>query len=189
MTDNIETQTTLLYDRAKTVAEQGNTTEAIELYLEVAGALVKEKRLADLVMVLANLAKADEDNAKAYLAQATWITLALGMPFQGLITLFVALFRLLPPNDRLVALMGTTIIYCCSEYEEDSSELEKYRELGMSILQVAAVAEGFEEKESFKSWFSDRQLDDAEFFLPELMEQLENLVGDTWLFDRNTLNK
>ena len=189
MTDNIETQTTILYEQAKTVAEQGNKTEAVELYLKVAAGLVEEKRLTDLVMVLANLAKVDENKTQAYLAQAIWMTLALGMPFQGLITLFVALFRLLPPNHSLVALIGTTIIYSCSEYEEDSTELEQYRELGMNILQVAYAAEGTEETESFKSWFSDRQLDDAEFFLPELMEQLENLVADTWLFDRITLNR
>lgn len=189
MTDNIETQTTILYEQAKTVAEQGNKTEAVELYLKVAAGLVEEKRLTDLVMVLANLAKVDENKTQAYLAQAIWMTLALGMPFQGLITLFVALFRLLPPNHSLVALIGTTIIYSCSEYEEDSTELEQYRELGMNILQVAYAAEGTEETESFRSWFSDRQLDDAEFFLPELMEQLENLVADTWLFDRITLNR
>ena len=189
MTDNIETQTTILYEQAKTVAEQGNKTEAVQLYLKVAAGLVEEKRLTDLVMVLANLAKVDENKTQAYLAQAIWMTLALGMPFQGLITLFVALFRLLPPNHSLVALIGTTIIYSCSEYEEDSTELEQYRELGMNILQVAYAAEGTEETESFKSWFSDRQLDDAEFFLPELMEQLENLVADTWLFDRITLNR
>lgn len=189
MTDNIETQTTILYEQAKTVAEQGNKTEAVELYLKVAAGLVEEKRLTDLVMVLANLAKVDENKTQAYLAQAIWMTLALEMPFQGLITLFVALFRLLPPNHSLVALIGTTIIYSCSEYEEDSTELEQYRELGMNILQVAYAAEGTEETESFRSWFSDRQLDDAEFFLPELMEQLENLVADTWLFDRITLNR
>lgn len=189
MTDNIETQTTILYEQAKTVAEQGNKTEAVELYLKVAAGLVEEKRITDLVMVLANLAKVDENKTQAYLAQAIWMTLALEMPFQGLITLFVALFRLLPPNHSLVALIGTTIIYSCSEYEEDSTELEQYRELGMNILQVAYAAEGTEETESFRSWFSDRQLDDAEFFLPELMEQLENLVADTWLFDRITLNR
>lgn len=189
MTDNIETQTTILYEQAKTVAEQGNKTEAVQLYLKVAAGLVEEKRLTDLVMVLANLAKVDEHKTQAYLAQAIWMTLALEMPFQGLITLFVALFRLLPPNHSLVALIGTTIIYSCSEYEEDSTELEQYRELGMNILQVAYAAEGTEETESFRSWFRDRQLDDAEFFLPELMEQLENLVADTWLFDRITLNR
>lgn len=189
MTDNIELQVATLSERAKTVANEGNTTEAIDLYQEVARALVKEKRLSDLVMVLANLAKVDETNTKAYLAQSTWLTMALGMPFQGLVTLFVALFRTLPPDSHLVPLIGTTIVYCCSEYEEDNPQLEQYRELGMSILQVAASTQGIEEIEAFKAWFADRQLDDAEYFLPELMEQLENLVGDTWLFDRTILDK
>ncbi len=189
MTNNIETQVATLSKQAKIIAEQGNIVEAIQLYKEGAEALVKEKRLADLVGVLGNLAKVDENNTKEYLAQAAWITLAMGMPFQGLVTLFVALFRVLPAESNLIPLMGTTIIYSCSEYEEDRPELEKYRDVGMSILQAAGSTQGIEETESFRSWFSDRQLDDPEFFLPELMEELEAAVGDTWFFDRTILNK
>ena len=182
------TETATLSQKAKINLEQGDLEGAIGLYVQAAESFAKEKAYADVVTVLGNLARIDESNSKVYLAQAIWLSLAIELPFQGLLRLFLALFQLLPQDNDIVPLIGTTIIYSCSEFEEEHPELEKYQELGISILQATALARGIEGEEAFKTWFVENELDDPDLFLVELIEKLEACVGDNWLFDRAEFN-
>ena len=52
------------------------------------------------------------------------------------------------------------------------------------MISGAANAQGIETQEAFETWFVQHRLNDPEYFIPRLLQRLEELVGDEWLFER-----
>jgi hypothetical protein len=53
----------------------------------------------------------------------------------------------------------------------------------------AAQQQGIKTKTELDNWISQNRLDDPDYFLPELLQKLESIVGDDWLFDRAAIIK
>ena len=57
--------------------------------------------------------------------------------------------------------------------------------LSFEILLGAAGAQGIETQEAFDTWVVQQRLNDPEYYLTRLIQRLEEIVGDGWLFDRS----
>ncbi|MBP5973427.1 tetratricopeptide repeat protein [Brasilonema sp. CT11] len=177
--------------------ETGEKARQLDLNLQAASAFAQVRAYGDLVTVLNNLGlTADEINGLVYLAQAIWLTLRIQAPLANTITLIRALYDAVPQGDELEALLGTTALFFCNLRGEGHPQLEELQELSFEMLSDAAVAQGIETQEAFDTWFVQQRLNDREYFLPRLIQRLEEIVGvypersrrDGWLFDRSQVS-
>jgi tetratricopeptide (TPR) repeat protein len=167
--------------------ETGDKAKQLDLNLQAASAFAQVRAYGYLVTVLSNLGLAD-DNGLVYLAQAIWLTLRIQTPLADTIAVNYALYHAVPQGDELEALLGITAAFFCNLGGEGHPQLEKLQELSVTMLSAAAGARGIETQEAFETWFFQQRLDDPEYFLPRLIQRLEEIVGDEWLFDRSQVS-
>jgi hypothetical protein len=55
--------------------------------------------------------------------------------------------------------------------------------IDQAITNHAAQQQGITTQADFDQWFATNRLNDSEYFLPALLQGLEAIVGDGWLFD------
>jgi hypothetical protein len=64
---------------------------------------------------------------------------------------------------------------------------EKLREEAFKLLAIAADNAGIQSQEALDQWLAENRVTDAAHVFPRLLELLEQLIGDRWLFDRTPL--
>jgi hypothetical protein len=169
---------------ASWAGETGDKARQLDLNLQAASALAQVRAYVDLVNVLGNLGVTAESNSLVYLAQATWLTLKIQAPLTDTIQLIRDLYEAVPQGDEMEALLGTTALLFCNQRGENHPQLEELQERSFEMISAAAVAQGIETQEAFDTWFVQERLNDPEYFIPRLLQRLEEIVGDEWLFER-----
>ncbi|MDJ0735711.1 MAG: hypothetical protein QNJ47_16890 [Nostocaceae cyanobacterium] len=88
----------------------------------------------------------------------------------GVIYTQKAFGRLLPKGRKIK-------VYRCG------SDPRLLEEVG-DLMTSAAVTQGIETQEAFDTWIVQQRLNDPNYVIPRLVEKLEEIVGDGWLFER-----
>ncbi|MEH2260323.1 tetratricopeptide repeat protein [Nostoc sp.] len=171
-----------LNNMAQIFAQQGDIPKAIALWEQVASTLAQISAYSNLVTVLSNLGVTAETKGLVYLAQAIWLTLRIQAPLASTIQLIRALYNAVPQGDELEALLGVTAKLFCNYQGEGHPQLEELQELSIEMIVDAASRQGID-MEAFEAWFVQQRLNDPEYYLPQLNQRLEEIVGDGWLFD------
>jgi tetratricopeptide (TPR) repeat protein len=164
--------------------ERGNKTKQLELNLEAAKNLGKIRDYINLHTVLDNLGVADETKRIIYFAQAVWLCLRVQIPLAATVATFEWMYNQFPQSDEMQALLGAAALYLCTVHGDGHPQLEELQQRSFKILAGAAVAQGIETQEAFDTWIVQERLNDEEYFIPRLVEKLEEIVGDGWLFER-----
>ena len=75
------------------------------------------------------------------------------------------------------------------QLSEDDLQLEQFQEWVDIMLAKTASAQGIdiETPDVFETWLVQQRLNDPDFVLTQLNQQLEAMVGDEWLFDRTAI--
>uniref|UniRef100_UPI00145C54A7 tetratricopeptide repeat protein n=1 Tax=Brasilonema sp. UFV-L1 TaxID=2234130 RepID=UPI00145C54A7 len=179
---------TTLANMASVAGETGDKARELDLNLQAASALAQIRAYGNLVRVLNNLGVADESNGLVYLAQAIWLTLRIQAPLADTIHIIRALYDAVPQGDELQALLGRTALFFCNCRGEGHLQLEEFQDLSVRMISSVAGAQGVETQEAFDTWLIQQRLNDPEYFLPQLTQRLEEMVGDGWLFDRSQVS-
>ncbi|MBO3458151.1 tetratricopeptide repeat protein [Aetokthonos hydrillicola] len=174
---------TLAYT-AYLAGETGDKARELDLYLQVAATLAQIRAYVDLVTVLGNLGLADESKNLVYFAQAIWLTLRIQAPPASTINLIRYLYNHVPKGEELEALLGATAMFFCNYRGEGHPQLEELRDVSRKMIAGAAGRQGIQTQEAFETWWTQQRLNDPEYFLPQLNQRLEEIVGDGWVFDR-----
>jgi tetratricopeptide (TPR) repeat protein len=182
--NNVKGKAATLSNMAIIAFKHGDIQQALELLKKSATALGQVRAYIDLVTVLRNLGVADESNGLVYLAQATWLTLKIQAPLTKTIQLIRDLYDAVPQDDEMEALLGATALFFCYERGENHPQLEELQEGSFKMISVAAGAQGIETQEAFDTWVVQQRLNDQDYYIPRLLQRLEEIVGDEWLFER-----
>jgi tetratricopeptide (TPR) repeat protein len=164
--------------------QQDNTVLEQKLYLQSAVLLGTIGNYSGLIITLRNLGTNNEPDALGYLAQSLWLTLKLPTNLENTITLIESIYHKIPTGDPLESLLGATAIHLCHHYKHP--ELDQ---LSVGIINHAAEQQSVTTPADFDNWFTQNRLNDPEYFLPLLMNKLESIVGDSWLFDKDVFLK
>jgi tetratricopeptide (TPR) repeat protein len=162
--------------------QQGDVALERELRLQAATIRGIIGDYGGLIITLHNLGYNDKPTALGYLAQSLWLTIKLLPNLKNSITLIALIYQKIPAGDRLESLLGATAIYLCRSYQHP--ELAKLTELSSEIIGYAAQQQGIEKPADYDNWITQNRLNDPDYFLPELLKQLEAIIGDNWLFDK-----
>jgi tetratricopeptide (TPR) repeat protein/DNA replication protein DnaC len=182
--NDVQGKAATLINLACLAGETGDKARELDLNLQAASALARIRAYIDLVTVLGNLGVADESNSLVYLAQATWLTLKIQAPLTKTIQLIRDLYEAVPQGDEMEALLGATAVFFCNQRGENHPQLEELQERSFEMISAVAIAQGIETQEAFDTWFVQQRLNDSEYFIPQLLQRLEEIVGDGWLFER-----
>ncbi|WP_225894392.1 hypothetical protein [Atlanticothrix silvestris] len=82
------------------------------------------------------------------------------------------------------ALLGAVAVSLCHIRGAGHPKLEDLQQRSLNILSGAAATQGIETQEVFVTWFVQQRLNDPEYFIPQLNQRLEAIIGDEWLFER-----
>ncbi|NEO97934.1 MAG: tetratricopeptide repeat protein [Symploca sp. SIO2E9] len=181
--NDVQGKATTLHNMGYLEGKRGNKTKQSELYLEAAQILAQIGAHINLRQVLKNLGITDETKGIIYLAQALWLCLRVQIPLTASVDTIRSMYDMVPKGDEMEALLGTTAVYLCHTRGAQHPQLEELQEQSVQILSGAAVAQGIETQEAFDTWIVQQQLNDPEYFIPRLVEKLEEIVGDEWLFE------
>ncbi|NJN88786.1 MAG: tetratricopeptide repeat protein, partial [Leptolyngbyaceae cyanobacterium SL_7_1] len=186
---NVQGKAATLANLAYLAGQQGDTTKQLQFNLQAAASLAQIKAYPNLVTVLSNLGATPSEQQSAYLAQAIWLSLRIQMPFVNVFTLIRVLFNQVPQADPLEPLLATTALFLCQQRGEAHPQLNDLQTTSLKMLVAAAAAQGIQldDMEALGNWMEQQQLNDPQIFLPQLMQQLETLVGDAWVFDPSLL--
>lgn len=175
-----------LANMAYLAGQQGDLVQQLQLNLQAAEALARIRAYPDLVTVLSNLGTSAPAHRLVYLAQALWLGLRIQLPFTDKMDLLHVLFQAVPRADALEPLLATTALLLCQIQGKDHPHSEQWQQQALKMIVYAVQNQGvnFETEADLQAWLTEAQLNDPEFFLPRLSQQLEALVGEQWLFDR-----
>lgn len=173
-----------LHNMAYLDGEMGDTARQLELYLQVAHIFGKIRDYVNLRQVLYNLAVSDKSKGIIYLAQAVWLCLRVQIPLTDAIETLGLLYNRVPEASEMEALLGATRLYLCQVRGDGHPQLEELQQRSVKILSGAAVAQGIETQEAFNTWYIQQQLNDPDYFIARLVEHIEKIVGDGWLFEK-----
>jgi tetratricopeptide (TPR) repeat protein len=163
-------------------AKQNDFDREQELYLQIVNVLSSIDDYDSLITTLYNLGTNEEPTTIIYLAQALWLTIQIPKDLEGAISLIDDLSERIPVGDFLEALLGAAALYLCQTLSHpDMIELNK---LSDRIISRSANRQGINNQEDYNNWKIKNRLDDAEYFMHELYNRLESIVGDSWSFDR-----
>ncbi|NJL19853.1 MAG: tetratricopeptide repeat protein, partial [Leptolyngbyaceae cyanobacterium SM1_3_5] len=182
---NVQGKAATLNNLSHLAFQAGNTAKALDVLRQSAQALGQARSFADLFTVLSNLSVADQENAIPYLAQALWLGLRIQTPLPDLVNLLRFFFNQVPQGDELEALLATTALFVCGARGEGHPQLNDLQTTSIKLLAMAAAAQGIqlESMEALSQWREQQQLNDPAVFLPRLIQRLETMVGDQWVFD------
>ncbi|WP_026736441.1 tetratricopeptide repeat protein [Fischerella sp. PCC 9605] len=182
---DVQGKATILANMADAVGETGDKAKQLDLNLQAAQLLAQVRAYGDLVRVLRNLGVVYEGKGLVYLGQATWLVLRIQAPLANTIQLIRNLYNSVPQDRELKALLGTTALFLCNHRGEGHPQLEELKNISLRMISEVAVAQGIETQEAFDTWFIQQHLNNPDYFLPQLNQRLEEIIGDRWLFDRS----
>ena len=169
--------------------ETGDKARQLTLNLQAAQALGQVRAYVDLVTVLGNLGTTAESNARVYLAQAIWLCLRIQAPLVSTLNRISRLFNAVPQGDVLEMLLAATALWFCNVRGEGHPQIAQLQEDSFKLLVIAAETQGIQIEEALEAWFIQQQLNDPNFFVPQLNQRLEEMIGDGWLFDPNAVGR
>ncbi len=135
-----------------------------------------------LIITLNHLGSNEDPMAISYLAQALWLTIQIPKDLEATVHLIDDLFDRIPDGDSMEALLGAAALYFCQTLSHPS--MEDLNDLSGRIISQAANKQGIDNQEDYNNWKNKNRLDEPEYFMGKLYEELELIVGDSWLFDR-----
>jgi tetratricopeptide (TPR) repeat protein len=162
----------------------GDRKRELALYLEAAQIRAQTHDYLGLFITLINLGFRDESRQQLYWAQAIWLTLKIETPLENTIKLFLVTSQVIPQTSELQVLLSANAVYLCVQRGEGHPQLEELQYCSFRLLAGAAAAQGIETQEAFDTWIVQQRLNDPEYFIPQLKQRLEAIVGDEWLFER-----
>jgi tetratricopeptide (TPR) repeat protein len=160
--------------------ETGDPSYQLQLHLQAIQALEQIQAYPDLIQVLQHIGLSVAENASLYLAQALWLTLKIAIPPEQTINLIATFFHETPPTDELRTLLAATAHYL---YTQSQPQLETRI---TTLLSIAATDQDID-PDTIEDWMIEQKLTEPAIFLPRLNQQLETLIGTSWLFDRDLL--
>ena len=177
----------LLNNLALSVQAQGNVDYAVSLWMQSVKVLAQVGNYPKLVTFLGNLGVATTQIV--YSSQAVWLCLQsqiFQVPLDEAITVLNDLFHMLPDGDPLESLVAATslFLYNAADNYQQQNEL---KDLCNRMWGVVAKRNGIRSIPEWQSWTVQHQLDNPQVVIPKLLVQLEMLVGDRWLFDREKI--
>lgn len=181
---DVKGQATTLANMAWGAGQTGDTERQTELNLEAARQLGQCQAFEDLITVLGNLGTLDTEEAKGHLAQAFWLSMHVHGSLPQLIRLGWGLVQRLGPESPLTPRVGAAAILLTLARGQDHPHFAALQQDAATLLVPCADARGVSD---FQGWIQAENLLDGQRVLPELSRGLEDLIGDTWLFDRETL--
>jgi hypothetical protein len=161
--------------------QQGDTTRERELRLQAAKIRGTIGDYGGLIITLWNLGADNEPDALGFLAQSLWLTVYCATNLKSAINLISAINQKIPAGDRLEALLDATALHFCQT--RSHPELTQLTESSHEIINNAANRQGITTPEDIAQWFTTNRLNDPEYFLPALLQELAEIIGDGWLFD------
>ncbi|MBD2455513.1 tetratricopeptide repeat protein [Nostoc sp. FACHB-87] len=182
--NDVRGKATTLANMAYWEGKRGNKAKQLELNLQAAQLLGQVNAYLDLCTILNNLGVADETKGIIYLAQGVWLCLRVQVPLHNTIDTLWSMYNLVSQGDDIKALLGATAMYLCQLRGDQHPQLEELRDDSFKILVSAAAAQGIETREAFDAWIEQQQLNNPDYFIPRLVQLLEAIVGDEWLFER-----
>jgi tetratricopeptide (TPR) repeat protein len=182
--NNVQGKAATLASMAYLAGETGDKVRQLDLNLQAASAFAQIRAYIDLVTVLVNLGVADKSNGLVYLAQATWLIIKIQTPFTKTIQLIRDLYDAVPQGDEMEALLGAMAVFFCYQRGKNHPQLEEFQKGSLNMISAAASAQGIETQEAFDTWFVQQRLNDPKYYIPRLLQRLEEIVGDEWLFER-----
>ena len=175
--DNTKRKAITLPIMIKLAGEISNQAKQLELYLQAAKIFTQAGSYQNLINVLGNLGLLTESKCSVYFAQAIWLSLKIKAPVANTINLITHLYAVLPKNDKLQPLLVATAIFLYKNLEQNHPDLDQLHKL------INWMIQGIKTRKSKAVWFVQQRLNDPEYFLPQLNQRLEEIVGDGWLFD------
>ncbi|MBD2300035.1 tetratricopeptide repeat protein [Nostoc sp. FACHB-190] len=182
--NNVQGKAMTLMNMAYCEGKRGNKTKQLELNLQAAQLLGQVRAYIDLRSVLSNLGLTVDSNGIIYLAQAVWLCLRVQVPLDDIVNTLQYMYNLIPQGDEMEALLGAVAMYFCQVRGDEHPQLEELQQLSFKMLAGAATAQGIEIQEALTTWFVQQRLNDPNYFIPCLVQLLEAIVGDEWLFER-----
>jgi tetratricopeptide (TPR) repeat protein len=172
-----------LLDRLAMISgKQNDLDRERELYLQIVNILSSIDDYDNLITTLDNLGSSEDPMAISYLAQALWLMIQIPKDLEVAVHLIDNLFDLIPTGDSLEALLSAAALYFCQTLSHP--EIEDINALSGQMISQAANNQGIDNREDYNNWKIKNRLDEPEYFMGELYERLELIVGDSWLFDR-----
>jgi len=173
-----------LANMAWAAGKEGDAARKRELNLQAARALAAIHAYLDLVTVLGNLGVSDAEHARAFLAQAFWLTVRVQVSAENTLERAAALLEKIGVAHPAAPLVATTAFFLAQTRSAEHPEREKLLHYGINLIGACAQARGIAE-DKFGEWFEGAKLNDPEYFLPALDAALVEMVGDKeWLFER-----
>ncbi|WP_235526444.1 tetratricopeptide repeat protein [Nostoc piscinale] len=182
--NDVQGKAMTLMNMAYCEGERGNKAKQLELNLQAAQLLGQVRAYIDLRTVLSNLGLTVESNGIIYLAQAVWLCLLVQVPLDDTVNTLWYMYNSVPQGDEMEALLGAVAMYFCQVGGDQHPQLEELQQRSFKILAGAAAAQGIETLEALATWFVQQRLNDPDYFIPRLVQLLEAIVGDEWLFER-----
>ena len=106
------------------------------------------------------------------------------IPLTDIVYILDAMYNRVAQGDEIEALLGAVAVSLCHIRGAVHPQLEDLKQRSIKILAGVAVAQGIETQEAFDTWFVQQRLNDPEYFIPQLKQRLEAIIGDEWLFER-----
>ncbi|WP_414550616.1 tetratricopeptide repeat protein [Anabaena sp. CCY 0017] len=164
--------------------ERGNKTQELQLYLQAAQLLGQVRAYINLCTTLGLLSLTDETKGIIYLAQAVWLCLRIEVPLTDTVDTLHVMYNRVAQGDEMEALLGAVAVYFYQIRGASHPQLEDLEQHSFQILLGAAAAQGIEKEEAFDTWIVQQRLNEPEYFIPQLKQRLEAIIGDEWLFER-----
>ncbi len=177
-------QATTLANMAWGAGQVGDADRQVQLSQEAARQLGQCEAFEDLITVLGNLGTLDTPDAKGHLAQAFWLCMRVHASLPQTIRLGWGLIQRLGPESPLAPRVGAAAILLTLARGQDHPHFAALQQDAATLLVPCADARGVSD---LQGWIQSENLLDGQRVLPELSHGLEDLIGDGWLFDRDTL--
>ncbi len=178
-------EATSLAQMAMIAYQQGDNARGRELRLQSAVMRGSIGDYGGLIITLWNLGATNEPDALGYLAQSLWLTVYCDTNLEDAIDLISVIYQKVPAGDSLQSLLGATALHFCQT--RSHPEITQLRELGSQLITAAANQQGIATPAEFDQWLIAEHLNDPKYFLPALLQELEAIIGDGWLFDNRAI--
>ena len=185
---DVQGKAATLANMAWAAGQSGDTMRRDELNRQAASALGSVRAYVDLLAVLGNLGASAQQKREIYAAQAAWLVLRVQAGVDKSLQVLSQLFNLVPQGDPLETLLGAAATILIATRGENHPQREKLREEAGKLLSIAAGNAGIQ-TEAFQQWVAENRLNDSAHVFPRLLELLEQLIADRWLFDRSPLRE
>ncbi|WP_414545819.1 tetratricopeptide repeat protein, partial [Nostoc sp. CCY0012] len=182
--NDVAGKATTLHSMAYCEGKRGDKTQELQLNLQAAQLRGQVRAYIDLYTTLNNLGLTDEIKGLIYLAQAVWLCLRIEVPLTNIVNTLQVMYNRVDKGDEMEALLGAVAVCLCQIRGAGHPQLQELQQRSLNILSSAAIDQGIETPEAFDSWFVKQRLNDPEYFIPQLKQRLEAIVGDEWLFER-----